>query len=185
MRRLAANLPILLSLILAACATTPPTAPAPLKSVDTATFFTGRWYEITRTPNFFVKNCVSGTTDFLTTPDGKLIERDQCRRGNPAGSIKSFQGPIVFTDNGQHNEFTVHYTLYGFIPFSQPYWILDHAADYSWFIVETPSFQEVSVLSRTPRPPAAETAKHVGELRSLGYDTSKLEYPPLFPPGQG
>jgi len=180
------SLPLLLSLALAACATNPaPVAPQPIKPIDIARFFTGRWYEIARTPMMFTNGCVAGTTDFLTRPDGQRVERDECRKGSPEGPTKVFQGRITLLNPSQNNEFTVHYVLYGFIPLSQTYWILDHAADYSWFIVSNPSFQNVALLGRTPRPSQAEIDALSAEVKGMGYDTSKLEYPETFPPGQG
>jgi apolipoprotein D and lipocalin family protein len=174
------------AITLAACATggNMPTAPQPVKPIDSAQFFTGRWYEIARTPNMFTNGCVAGTTDFYHRPDGQLIERDACRRGTPEGSEKVFKGPIdiLSTDD---NKFVVHYTLFGFVPFAQTYWILDHGNDYGWFIVSTPNFQNIALLGRVPRPPQAEIAALTARAKALGYDTSKLEFPPEFPPGEG
>jgi apolipoprotein D and lipocalin family protein len=173
---------------LAGCAVfggAPPAAPQPAKPIDAARFFTGRWYEMARTPIGLTTNCVAGTTDFFTRPSGRLVELDECRMGSPEGHVKKFRGPIDMLDPGQNNEFVVHYILYGFIPFSVTYWILDRADDYSWFIVSDPSFQQIAILDRSPRPSDAEISALTARARALGYDTSKLEFPPHFPPGQG
>jgi apolipoprotein D and lipocalin family protein len=174
----------ILSLALTACAMRDAsTAPQPAKPIDTARFYSGRWYEIARTPMMFTNGCVAGTTDFFHRPDGQLIERDACRRGTPTGSEKIFQGPADILNPGENTKITVHYTLYGFIPVSQTYWMLDHADDYSWFIVSTPTLSNIALLGRTPRPSAAEIAALTARAQNLGYDTSKLEYPEEFPPG--
>jgi len=172
-----------LALGLAACAAggTMPAAPQPLKPIDPGKFFTGRWYEIGRTPNMFTNGCVAGTTDFYRA-DGQLIERDACRRGSPEGTEKVFKGPVDILDAGAENKFVVHYTLFGFVPFAQTYWILDHAEDYSWFIVSNPSFQNIALLGRIPRQPPAVVAALTARAKALGYDTSKLEFPETFPP---
>ncbi len=178
-------LAVALALALSACATgrATPAAPQPLKPIDPARFFTGRWYEIARTPNMFTTNCVAGTTDFYHRPDGRLVERDACRRGTPEGKEKVFKGPVDILDAGDENKFVVHYTLFGFVPFAQTYWILDHGNDYGWFIVSTPNFQNIALLDRAPRPAAREIAALTARAKALGYDTSKLEFPPGFPPG--
>ena len=186
----ALKIPLLLGLCLglAACATmSGPTAsaPQPLKPIDVGQFFTGRWYEIARTPISLVKGCVAGTTDFYHNANGRLVERDECRMGSPEGKVKNFQGPIHILNPGQNNKFVVHYTLFYVVPFAQTYWILDHGTNYHWFIVATPSFKEISILDRDPRPTAAQTAALVARARALGYDVSKLQFPPEFPPGQG
>jgi apolipoprotein D and lipocalin family protein len=160
-----------------------PAAPQPLKPIDPAQFFTGRWYEIARTPNMFTNGCVAGTTDFHHNPEGQLIERDACRRGTPEGTEKVFKGPVDILDEAD-NKFTVHYTLFGVIPFAQTYWILDHADDYAWFIVSNPSFQNIALLGRIPRQPPAVVTALTARAQALGYDTSKLEFPETFPPGE-
>jgi apolipoprotein D and lipocalin family protein len=162
----------------------PPAAPQPAKPVA-LNFFTGRWYEIARTPISLTTNCVAGTTDFITSGSGQLIERDECRKGAPEGQVQSFQGPIDVLNPGENSKFTVHYVLLGIIPFQQTYWILDHADDYAWFIVSDPSFNHVDILARAPRSSPATVAALTAKVRALGYDTSKLEFPATFPPGAG
>jgi apolipoprotein D and lipocalin family protein len=172
MKRFAA---LFIPLALSACATLfgspPPAAPPPAKPIDAASFFTGRWYEIARTPMSLTTNCMAGTTDFFTRPDGTLVERDACHKGSPTGPEKIFAGPIHILNPGINNEFTVHYLIYGFFPLTAHYWVLDHADDGSWFIVSTPSFHNVAILDRAPNPPQPEI------------DAAKLEYPPRTPPG--
>jgi len=178
---------VLFSLSVAGCATpvggTPPGAPQPAKPVDASVFFTGRWYEIARTPNMFTNGCVAGTTDFVHNANGQLIERDACRKGTPEGPEKVFRGPVDDV-NAENNKFVVHYTIFGFVPFAQTYWILDHANDYSWFIVSNPSFQNIALLGRIPRQPPAVVADLTARAKAMGYDTSKLEFPEDFPPGE-
>jgi apolipoprotein D and lipocalin family protein len=178
-------LPVVVSLALGACATTPagPGAPQPLKPIAAGQFFNGRWYEIARTPMMFTNGCVAGTTDFFNKPDGTLVERDECRKGTPAGPVKKFQGDVVMLNPGENTKFTVHYVLFYVLPLSQTYWVLDHAPDYDWFIVSNPSFQNVAMLSREPESSPKLVAALTDELRGMGYDVSKLEYPEPFPPG--
>jgi len=169
---------VLAGLTLAGCATAPESrAPQPLKPTDAATFFTGRWYEIARTPMSLTDNCMAGTTDFRHRPGGTLIERDECAIGSPAGRHKVFQGPIDILNPGQNNKFTVHYTLYYVVPVAVTYWVLDHDAGYTWFLVSSPSFSNVAILSRQQFPPAREVADLTAELQRLGYDTKTLEFP--------
>ena len=174
---------LVFALLSSGCAAAPALAPQPLKPIDPARFFTGRWYEIARTPIIFTDGCVAGTTDFFETDRGQLIERDECRKGSPEGPAKRFQGPVDVLNPGPNNKFTVHYAVYGLLPLPQTYWILDHAIDYSWFIVSNPSFHNIAILGRTPRPAPGEAAALPREAQAMGYDTSKLEFPPPFPPG--
>jgi apolipoprotein D and lipocalin family protein len=174
-----------LGLVLAGCATGPVTqAPQPAAAIDPARFYTGTWYEIARTPIFLTDGCVAGTTKFYERPDGQLVERDACHRGSPEGSEKVFKGNVKILNPGENTKIVVHYTLYGFLPVTQTYWMLDHGADYGWFIVSDPTEQHVDILARTPRPSAAAVAGWRARVVALGYDPAKLEFPERFPPGE-
>ncbi len=159
-------------------------APQPVKPIDASRFFTGRWYEIGRTPMSLTKNCVAGTTDYFNNASGKLIDLDACRMGTPAGAEKDYQGPVTILNPGQNNKVTVQYTVYYIIPVTKTYWMLDHGADYSWFIVTDPAFDMLSLFTRNPRPSTAEVAALTARASALGYDAGELEYPEQFPPGQ-
>ena len=174
----------LLGLASCAAGTEQAMAPQPVKPIEVSRFFTGRWYEIARTPMSLTKNCVAGTTDYFTRPDGTLVDRDACRMNTPAGVEKDYQGPVTILDPGQNNKVTVHYTVYYIIPVSRTYWMLDHGDDYGWFIVTDPAFDMMSLFTRVPNPSAAAVAALTARAGALGYDTSKLEYPARFPPGQ-
>ncbi len=173
-----------LALSLAGCAAAPTTqAPAPLKPIDPAVFYTGTWYEIGRTPISLTNGCMAGTTIFYHRPDGQLVERDACHKGSPSGPEKVFKGWVHIDDPGQNAKITVHYTLFGFLPISQTYWMLDRGADYGWFIVSDPAEQHVDILSRSPRPTEAQVAAWKARVLALGYDPAKMEFPERFPPG--
>jgi apolipoprotein D and lipocalin family protein len=160
-------------------------APEPTKPIDAAQFYTGRWYEIARTPMHLTDGCVAGTTDYFTGADGKLMDRDACRDQTPEGKEKLFAGPVTILNPGQNTKVSVKYTVAGVIPVSKTYWMLDHGDDYRWFIVSDPKFKNVSLFTRSPRPAPAEVQRLTARAQALGYDTSKLEYPTQFPPGEG
>jgi apolipoprotein D and lipocalin family protein len=175
-----------LVLLLTACADSGRVAaPEPPWPIDAARFYTGRWYEIARTPMSFVEGCVAGTTDYRRTADGRLVQRDACRQGTPAGPEKVFAGDVTMLNAPRDTKLSVRYMLWGFVPVPKTWWILDHDDAYTWFIVADPAFENVAILTRSPRPPAAEIERLTARVRALGYDPGKLEFPALFPPGQG
>lgn len=146
-------------------AATPPTKAVP------AAFFSGRWYEIARTPNSGQRNCQAPTTDF-TAQGASFKVRQVCHRGSPRGTQKVFRTSGKILPGGQNNRFTMSF-LGGLK--KQEYWILDSAADDSWGIMATPGGNYVWLLSRTPDLPAATKAVAVERVKALGYQ--KLEYP--------
>lgn len=152
-------------------AATPPTKSVP------AEFYSGRWYEIARTPNAGQRNCQAPTTDFTAAgSSGKggtsFKVRQVCHRGSPTGAQKVFQTSGKILPGGQNNRFTMSF-LGGLK--KQQYWILDRAADDSWGIMATPGGNYVWLLSRTPEMPAATKAVAVERVKALGYQ--KLEFP--------
>jgi apolipoprotein D and lipocalin family protein len=90
---------------------------------------------------------------------------------------------VTILDPGANNKVSVRYIVYGFIPVPRTYWMLDHGADYSWFIVTNPAFDMMSIFTRSPRPSTTEVASLTARARELGY-TKPLEYPTQFPPGE-
>jgi apolipoprotein D and lipocalin family protein len=159
-------------------------APEPARSIDADRFYDGRWYEIARTPLSVTDGCVAGTTDFVRSPDGRLTERDLCRKGSPAGDEKIFQGPVTILDPGTNAKIQVRYVVFGVLPITKTYWMLDHDPDYRWFITADPPLENVAILTRAAHPPQAEIDALTSRVRQLGYDPAKLEYPTLFPAGR-
>jgi apolipoprotein D and lipocalin family protein len=157
-------------------------APQPAQKVDVARLYTGRWYEIARTPQKITDGCVAGTTDY-TQKDGQIIDKDACRMGTPDGKEKSFSGPVTLL-NSEANKMRVNYRLFGFLDVPRTYWVLDHDETYGWFVVSDPNFQNISLFSRNARPSASETAMLTAKVKALGYDVTKLEYPAQFTAGQ-
>jgi apolipoprotein D and lipocalin family protein len=158
-------------------------APEPTKPVDAARFFTGRWYEIARTPMKLTDGCVAGTTDYFKGSDGQLMDKDACREGSPTGKEKAFQGAVTLL-NTDNTKMRVDYKVMGLFTSPRVYWILDHDETYGWFVVSNPNFDQVSVFSRNARPSASEVAMLTAKAKATGYDVSKLEFPARFQSGQ-
>ncbi|OJU09279.1 MAG: hypothetical protein BGN86_02600 [Caulobacterales bacterium 68-7] len=157
-------------------------APEPAKPIDASSHFSGRWYEIGRTPMKLTDGCVAGYTDYLTR-DGKLTQRDGCRDGDPSGKEKVIAGPLEILNPGQNNKVHVSYRLFGFVPVGRTYWLLDHGD--GWFIMATSDFKLVNLYTRDPRPSPRLVQEMTDRTRSLGYDVGLLEFPTQFPPGAG
>ncbi|PZQ62611.1 MAG: lipocalin [Phenylobacterium zucineum] len=175
------------ALLLAGCATyassrSAARAPEPLKPIDVASHFHGRWYEIGRTPMKLTDGCVAGYTDYLRDGD-RIVQRDGCRDGTPMGKEKVVAGPLRILNPGANNKVRVEYRLFGFLPVPRTYHLLDHGD--GWFLMSTADFKLVNLYTRDPRPSPALVDELTRRMRSLGYDVSKLEFPATFPPGQG
>ncbi len=151
-------------------------APEPTKPVDPARFFTGRWYEIGRKPQALTDGCVAGWTEYSPGKDGRLEVLDACYDKTPSGKLKTIGGPADMLDPVNHAKLRVHYKL-GILPIGKDYWILDHDADYTWFIEASPSFKELWIYTRAANPSPELVQDLIGKAKAFGYDTSKLEFP--------
>jgi len=152
-------------------------APEPRKRIDAARFYTGLWHEIGRRPMSITDGCVAGATEYKPGAGGAVEVLDSCRMGTPEGELKTIGGPGRILDPGVNAKLRVDYRLYGFIPVTRDYWVLDRAEDYSWFISADPDFRDLYIFTRSPRIGEPQRRGLVERARALGYDVTKLEFP--------
>ncbi len=134
----------------------------------------GHWYEIARTPNQINQNCQASSTDWVAAGDSKFKITATCRKGAPDGPAQVVHGDVSITDAASHAK--VRMSLFGGL-ISRDYWLLDHADDYSWLIMGTPSGNFISIMAARPALTANETARALSDVRSMGYDVTRLVFP--------
>lgn len=169
-----------LGVVISSCAmggAGPPVAQAPAKPIDAGRFYSGVWHELARNPMKLTDGCVAGITAFSRDDNGRLIDRDSCRMGDPeTGKEKVFAGPVAILDPGTNAKFMTHYKVWGLITVNRTYWVLDHDDAYSWFVVVTPDLKNGSVFARDPQLPAVARDRVVDRLKALGF-AAPLEFP--------
>lgn len=177
-KSIALSLALVAALGLAACATAIPAdqvrAPQPAKAVDAERLYTGRWLEIGRLPMRLTDGCVAGATSYDLRSPTSLALRDTCQSGTPTGKEKAIGADATILDPGTNAKFRARYFA-GFVTWE--YWILDHDDNYTWFISADPTFDKLWIYTREV-PSAAQLAQLVARAQALGYDTSRLEFPP-------
>jgi len=137
-----------------------------------ASFYSGKWYEIARTPNSGQRDCQAPTTEFTGKGGKGFSARQICRRGSASGAAKTFNTTGAIVAGTQNAKFKMSF-LGGLK--KQEYWVLDRAEDQSWAIMATPGGNYVWLLSRQAvMDPAAKT-QALERVKALGY--AKLEYP--------
>lgn len=147
-------------------------APQPTRAISAA-FYSGRWYEIARTPNINQRDCQAPSSQFAGGEDGRYQIVQTCHRGSPNGAAKVFKSVANLVPGTRNTKFTV--TFFGLA--KQEYWVLDCSGDGQWAIMATPGGNYVWLLARKPvMSPAAEAAA-LARIKALGYDTRKLELP--------
>ncbi len=145
----------------------PPSKPIP------ASFYSGKWYEIARTPNAGQRDCEAPTTEFTggKGADGFSVHQ-VCHKGSASGAAKAFDTTGKILANSQNTRFTMSF-LGGLK--KQEYWVLDCADDHSWAIMATPGGNYVWLLARKPLLSESVKAQALARVKALGY--AKLEYP--------
>lgn len=138
-----------------------------------ASFYSGNWYEIARTPNSGQRDCQAPTTEFTDRGDGQDFSVHQvCHKGSASGAAKTFNTTGAIIAGTQNAKFKMSF-LGGLK--KQEYWVLDRADDQSWAIMATPGGNFVWLLSRKPVMSADAKAQALARVKALGY--AKLEYP--------
>lgn len=167
-----ARLILSLAATIAAAPLTALAAAQPPSKPVAAAFYTGKWYEIARTPNSGQRNCEAATTEFTAKGDNGFSVRQVCRRGTIDGKAKAVNttGKIIAGSNNA--KFSMNF-LGGLK--KQEYWVLDRADDQSWAIMATPGGNYVWLLSRKPVMDEATRAAALERVKALGYD--KLVFP--------
>jgi apolipoprotein D and lipocalin family protein len=163
---LAASLLAIQAPSLALAAAQPPSKPI------AASFYTGKWYEIARTPNSGQRDCEAPTTEFTGKGENGFSVRQICRKGSASGAAKTFNTTGAIVAGTQNAKFKMSF-LGGLK--KQEYWVLDRADDHSWAIMATPGGNFVWLLSRKAVMDPAAKAQALERVKALGY--AKLEYP--------
>lgn len=148
-------------------------APKPVRSVS-SDLYSGRWYEIARTPNTMQKDCQGATSDFQGLAGGVFTLVETCHRGSPTGVAKTIKARARIVPASENTRFRM--SLFGGL-IHQEYWILDHADDNSWAVMGTPGGNYVWLLSRRPSLPATVRAAALARVGALGYAPSRLIFP--------
>jgi apolipoprotein D and lipocalin family protein len=157
-------------------------APQPTRSVS-ASFYSGRWYEIARIPNAGQRDCEapesqfarlggSGDTGFISDT-GEFSVRQVCHRGSPVGATRVFATRGRILPGSRNAKFELSFL--GGVR-KQEYWVIDTAPDGGWALMATPGGNYIWLLSRKAVMPAAAKAAAIARIRALGYGQT-LEFP--------
>lgn len=137
--------------------------------------YSGTWLEIARRPMWITDGCVAGFTTYRAGKNSKEIEvLDGCHDTTPSGKLKTVKGKGRLLDaDARRAKLRVQYPF--FITYN--YWVLYVSPDKSWFISADPQLKNLWIYARHP-PTKNLLSIMVRKARALGYDVSKLEFPP-------
>jgi len=146
--------------------------PQPTKAVPSA-LYSGRWYEVARTPNRMQTDCQGATNDFSNWSSGAFSVVQTCHKGAPNGpaQVMKVSGHVLPSSANAKMKLGI---LGGMI--SQEYWILDRADDNGWAIMDRADGRYVWLLSRRPALSAADKAEALARMQSLGFHVNNLAF---------
>lgn len=150
-----------------------PAVKAQPKPASTA-LYSGRWYEIARTPNSMQADCQASTYDFAGWASGAFKAVQTCHKGAPTGPTKVMKLDGRVLPSSQNAKIQLG-MLGGLV--SQEYWILDHADNNNWLIMATANQHYVWLLSRVPQLSAGDKAQAMTRLQQLGFSLAHMAFP--------
>ena len=158
-----------LSIVLATAAPAFARAPEPARPVP-ASLYSGRWYEVARTPNGREHSCLQVSSDFSGMTGQAFLLTQTCLRRSGAAWANRARATIVPGTNNA--KFKLGF-LSGLI--QQEYWILDVSPQGDWAILATPGGHYVWLLARRPELSAPTRVAALSRVAALGYPTAGLE----------
>ena len=147
------------------------------RSVDTSTVttldvsrFMGQWYEIARYDHRFERGMTRVMAEYTLLSDGDIRVQNS---GWKDGKFKQITGKARLPDPIRYpGRLEVSFFLW----FYSDYYVLEVAPDYRYAVVGSSSDKYLWILCRTPQMPK-HTLEHIlSNLRTRGYDLSRLVY---------
>jgi apolipoprotein D and lipocalin family protein len=155
-----------------------PQRPGPVRTVDAVDLgrYVGDWFEISRFPNRFQRQCAGDVrASYSKRPDGRIDVINRCRTAD--GSFTQAQGIARIVDARTSAKLKVRFApaVLSFLPFVWgDYWIVGLADDYSWAVVGSPDRAYLWILSRTPAMDVGRLAAALAAARANHFDVSRL-----------
>lgn len=151
-------------------------APLPtVSSVDLARY-AGSWYEITKLPNRFQKQCVADTQAEYRLEGDIVRVINRCRTST--GELDDIKGHAKVVPGSGNAKLKVTF----FWPFYGDYWVLALDPDYREVLVGAPDRKYAWILSRTPTMPQARVDALLQRAQALGFDAAGFVATPQTQP---
>jgi len=153
--------------LLTACSSLPP-----IKTVDAVNLnkFMGDWYVIACIPTFIEKDVHNGIESYALAKDGTINTTFTFRKGSVDGEVKSYH-PTGFVVPNTGNAIWGMQFIW---PIKAEYRIVHLDEDYQTTIIARNARDYVWLMSRHPNMSDVQYNELVAEIKTMGYDTSKL-----------
>jgi apolipoprotein D and lipocalin family protein len=137
--------------------------------------YTGRWYEISRLPMWFERNCTGDiTATYTLRADQRINVVNRC--GTKEGFI-SANGIAEMPDPKHPGQLRVRFApdWLAWLPAVWgDYWIIDLDPQYRWVMVGAPNRSYLWILSRTPALDANTVSSLKQKAAALGFNVDEM-----------
>jgi apolipoprotein D and lipocalin family protein len=153
-------------------------APAPVAHVD-AERFSGLWYEIARTYNYFEKKCVAATVEYTLLDAYEYRVNNRCFDTVIGGDLIAYEGSAEPAEGRSMARIDMTY----FWIFTREYRVVYLAEDYSLAVVCDDTMEHVWIMHRKPQI-EPERLEGILELLEAHMDLERLIWTPQDPEGR-
>jgi len=135
--------------------------------------FSGLWYEIARTYNFYQRNCVASSVEYVLQDDKEYKVFNRCFKEKIGGELIEYTGTAKPFSGDNISILKMTY----FWIFTKEYEIYYIDDDYTSAVVADKDFTHVWIMSRTPFM-KKERLKKIENILSSQIDLKNLIYTP-------
>lgn len=136
--------------------------------------YAGQWFEVSKYPNRFQRQCISDTTATYTLQDdGTVRVANRCRTKNGFDEATGVARRV----DGRTDRLQVSFlpAVLRWLPIGWgSYWIIELAPDYRYAVVGEPSREYLWILARSPTLAPDDRRAIDARLRGHGYDPARL-----------
>lgn len=165
---------LLLTAVLAGCASAPARPPVELAPRVDLPRFMGDWYVIANIPTFLEKGAHNAVESYRLDPDGSIATTFTFNAGAPDGPRRTYHPRGFVRERGNNAIWGMQFVW----PIEADYRIAYVAPDYSQTVIAREQRDHVWIMARTPTIPEADLQRLIDFAGRQGYDTSRIERVP-------
>jgi apolipoprotein D and lipocalin family protein len=130
--------------------------------------YTGLWYDIAHSPNFFQRNCVRSTAEYSVLTTLSVSVKNTCYKAD--GSTSDIEGEAKVVDAKVPAKLKVRFNFFA----RGDYWIVDLDPSYQWAVVSGPQKKSLFILSRQAPMSNQLLNEIIDRLKKRGFKTDDL-----------
>ncbi len=147
-------------------------APSYVSHVDVKEF-SGLWYEVARTYNYYEKDCVAATVEYDLQEDNTYNVYNRCFKHVIGGDLIEYKGRAKPAAGDSMSKIDMTY----FYIFTRQYRVIHLEDDYSAAVVSDKDMKQVWVMSRQPTLPKRKLNEILAKLEE-NMDLERLIFTP-------